>query len=131
MRLLLDTHVALWSVLEPELIPESRRQWIIDPDNVVAVSIVTLWEIAIKRSVSRKFDLAMSLTPSQAKQAFAEADIELLPIAAQHLDRLETLHFHHRDPFDRLLVATAIVDGFTLVTADDGLRAYGDCVVVI
>lgn len=131
MRLLLDTHVALWSILDPDKLAESAKRWIVDPSNVVAVSVVTLWEIAIKRSVSRQFDLAMSLTPSEAQLAFEDADLEIMGVAARHFDRLETLPFHHRDPFDRLLVATAQVEGFTVLTVDTTLKAYGDCVTVV
>jgi PIN domain nuclease of toxin-antitoxin system len=131
VRLLLDTHIALWAVADPRRLDPLVQGWIADPDNDVAVSVATLWEIAIKRSVSRQRPGALQVSPAAAMVAFAEADFELLAIAIDHVEAVERLPFHHRDPFDRLLIATALADRCRLLTADTALAAYGDCVLVV
>lgn len=130
MRLLLDTHIALWAVTAPERLSDAVQRQIIDPDNDVAVSIVALWEIAIKRSVTRRRGAAAILAPGDARNAFAEAAFDLLAITVDHVEAVEQMPYHHRDPFDRLFVATAMVDGYRLVTRDSALAAYGDFVIV-
>jgi PIN domain nuclease of toxin-antitoxin system len=131
VRLLLDTHIALWAVSEPERLHKETQAQISNPDNDVAVSFITLWEIAIKRSVSRNRPDTPQLSPSRAKFAFAEAEFDLLSISFDHLEAVELLPFHNRDPFDRLLVATAQVDRYTLLTHDKILTAYGDFVMLV
>lgn len=131
MRLLLDTHIALWAVLEPQRLSASVQAWISNPDNDVAVSIVALWEIAIKRSVRRNRQGAPQLSPKDAKLAFATADFDLIAIGIDHIDIVEGLPLHHRDPFDRLLLATAVVDQYAFLTRDKALAVYGDFVMVV
>jgi PIN domain nuclease of toxin-antitoxin system len=88
-------------------------------DSGIVVSAVSVWEVAIKRGLG-KLD-----APPDLLQRLETARVELLPITARHADRVATLPNHHRDPFDRLLVAQAQVEGFTLVSADGNLDAYG------
>ncbi len=123
MRYLLDTHTVLWMrENDPRL---NRAKWepaFYSPDNEILVSIVSLWEMTIKRSLG-KLDFEGSL------QDFA-ADLEikhgftLLPITPTDLDRLATLPHHHRDPFDRLLIAQTIEIGATAVTNDRNWKKY-------
>lgn len=87
-------------------------------DSRIVVSAATVWEVAIKRGLG-KLD-----APADLLQQLEEAQVELLPITARHADRVATLPHHHRDPFDRLLIAQAEVEGFTLVTADGDLSDY-------
>jgi PIN domain nuclease of toxin-antitoxin system len=131
VRLLLDTHIALWAVSEPERLTKRTQAQISDPNNEVAVSSITLWEIAIKRSVSRNRPDTPQLSPRDAKFAFEEAEFDLLSISVGHLEAVESLPFHNRDPFDRLLVATAQADCYTLLTHDKILTAYGDFVMLV
>jgi PIN domain nuclease of toxin-antitoxin system len=88
-----------------------------DEDGVV-VSAVTVWEVAIKRGLG-KLD-----APADLLQRLEQARIELLPITARHADRVASLPLHHRDPFDRLLIAQAALEGLALVSADGDLRNY-------
>jgi PIN domain nuclease of toxin-antitoxin system len=131
VKLLLDTHIALWAVTTPERLDEKVQGWISNPDNDVAVSIISLWEIAIKRSVRRDRANIPQLSPGAARIAFANADFDLLAIAIGHIETVEKLPFHHRDPFDRMLVATAVADGCSLLTHDKALAVYGNFVMVV
>jgi PIN domain nuclease of toxin-antitoxin system len=89
------------------------------PKARILISAVVIWEVSIKRRLS-KLD-----APTHLLERLEQAGVDLLPITARHADRIGTLPMHHRDPFDRLLVAQADVDGLTLVTADRELSAYG------
>jgi PIN domain nuclease of toxin-antitoxin system len=88
-------------------------------DARVLISAVVIWEVAIKRRLG-KLD-----APANLLEQLERAGVDLLPITPRHADRVGTLPMHHRDPFDRLLVAQADVDGLSLVTADGDLSAYG------
>jgi PIN domain nuclease of toxin-antitoxin system len=103
---------------EGDRIGEKARRAIAGGDDVV-VSAVVLWEIAIKRGFG-KLD-----APEDLFDRLIQAGVDLLPIGPRHANRVGTLPMHHRDPFDRLLIAQAECDGLALVTADDELRRYG------
>ncbi len=130
MRLLLDTHIALWAVSDPRRLDKRVQSWISDPEHVVAVSIATLWEIAIKRSLGRKHDTPQ-LSATEAIKEFVAADFNLLAVSIAQIEIVETLPFHNRDPFDRLLVATARANNYSFLTRDKALTAYGDFVIVV
>jgi PIN domain nuclease of toxin-antitoxin system len=115
-RLLLDSHVALW-VLGDEALGESARQAISDA-SVVYVSVVTPWELGIKRALG-KLDY-----PAGLSSVLAGAGFEMLSITAEHAELAPTLPLHHRDPFDRMLISQALVQRLTLVTADEALERY-------
>jgi PIN domain nuclease of toxin-antitoxin system len=122
MRLLLDTHAFLWFVLNDASLSAVARTAIADPANDVFVSPASLWELAIKISTG-KYTLGQPYLP------FVEAQLRvnrflLLPVEPRHLDPLLTLPFHHRDPFDRLLVAQALADQLTLVSCDAEVAKY-------
>ena len=119
MTLMLDTHTFLWWLTDPENLSLAARVAIEDPANQVMVSPVVLWEIAIKRSIGK---LKTSLN---IESAVRDAGFIYVPITETHIATTETLPLHHRDPFDRMLVAQAIVENATLVTRDPLIPPYG------
>jgi PIN domain nuclease of toxin-antitoxin system len=122
MRLLLDTHAFLWAITEdPRLGPRSRTL-ITTEASAVLLSHVSLWEIAIKHALVRG---DMPLSAAQAIDWAEEAGFDLLPIDLPHLLTLEALPLHHRDPFDRLLVAQSLRESLTLLSADRAFEVYG------
>ena len=122
MRLLLDTNTFLWAISDdPKLGPRSR-ELITHQAAAVFLSHVSLWEIAIKHALARTH---MPLSAREAIPWAEQSGLEFLPIHLTHLLALEQLPLHHRDPFDRLLVAQAISGPFTLVSADGVFSAYG------
>ena len=122
MRLLLDTHAFLWAISdEPRLGPRSRALIISEAASVL-VSHVSLWEIAIKHALARS---DMPLSAAMAIPWAEECGFQLLPLDLPHLLTLEQLPLHHRDPFDRLLVAQAISESLLLVSADAAFQTYG------
>lgn len=123
MRLLVDTHVLLWSATDPDRLASDARAALEDGANDVLVSVVSAWEIAIKQSLG-KLDL-----PTPAEQwlpdVLRRTGFEVADLGLSAALRVRGLAWHHRDPFDRLLVAQALEEGFTLVTRDRALAAYG------
>lgn len=115
MQLLIDTHVLIWFLEGSNLLAASSRQIIASPANNVFVSIASIWEIAIKISVG-KLILAKPLA-DVIKQIAAE-NIEILPISPEHALQVSTLPFHHRDPFDRIIVSQAIVENIDFISTD-------------
>jgi PIN domain nuclease of toxin-antitoxin system len=123
VRLLLDTHAFLWFLLDDPQLNATAQAVIVDPLNTVEVSPASFWEIAIKIGL-QKYTLP---EPYQAfmEREIADNDFRILPIEPKHTALLTTMPHHHKDPFDRLLVAQAIVEGIPLVSADVQLDAYG------
>jgi PIN domain nuclease of toxin-antitoxin system len=123
MRLLLDTHVILWFLANDPKLSVAARQAILDPANTRWVSLISLLEIALKNRIG-KLPLPDPFGVMFPASLLA-ADIHLLPLEPIHIERLTTLPLHHRDPFDRLIAATALVEGLKLVSADPIFDAYG------
>lgn len=119
MRLLLDTHVLLWALGEPERLPNELYDHIRCWDGGICASAVSAWEIAIKTSL-RKLTFPLQRFAS----SLADAGIEELTISSRHVVQLAALPFHHRDPFDRMLIAQAMAEGMVLVTKDPILASY-------
>lgn len=122
MRLLLDTQAFIWWVLNDPRLSSSARAAISEPSNAVLVSVATAWEMAIKASIG-KLDL-----PAPVAEFF-RSQLSLnwftaLPVMTGHALQVASLDHIHRDPFDRLLVATAMVEGIPLVTSDEEIRRY-------
>ena len=128
MRLLLDTHIAVWFVTEPDRIPRQIYDLVMSEENEVFVSAVTIWEIAIKYPLRKRKD-AMPVSSQKATDAFVAAGFALLDITPAHAVAVETLPVHHADPFDRLLVAQALTEPMRLLTADAAVARYGDIVI--
>ena len=119
MTLLLDTHTCLWWLDDPLLLAKSARNAIGDGNNTVYVSAAVDWEIAIKKSLG-KLD-----APDDLEAAMAANRFLTLPVTISHALAVLELPHHHRDPFDRLLIAQARLEGFKLVSRDPHVPAYG------
>ena len=119
MRLLLDTHALLWALGDPEQLDAQARQAIVDPENVAAVSAASAWEIAIKRAL-RKLE-----APADLASALAASRFQQVAISVEHALAAGSLPNHHGDPFDRMLIAQARIEGFTVVTRDARFELYG------
>lgn len=119
MRLLLDTHILLWWLTDDPLLPTAARGAITDRQSAVYVSTATVWEIAIKRSLGR-----LDFPLDEMEGILADEGFNPLPIAVAHAARAGSLPAIHRDPFDRMLVAQAQVEGLTVVSVDSMVRRY-------
>lgn len=123
MKALLDSHAFLWFILDDRRLSTAAGDCISDPGNDILVSPATLWEIAIKIRLG-KYALPEPYEPFIDSQ-LAGNDFSLLPILPRHTALLTGLPFHHRDPFDRLIVAQALAEAIPLVSIDTDLDAYG------
>lgn len=126
MRLLLDTHAVLWFYLDDPQISAAAKAAIIDPANESWVSPASFWEVAIKVSIG-KYAIAQPFEDFW-HGAVAMNAFRVLPISVRHAAAVSTLLYppnHHRDPFDRMIVAQAMVEGMSLVSCDQVLDAYG------
>jgi PIN domain nuclease of toxin-antitoxin system len=123
MRLLLDTHALLWFMEKHPKLSAVAQALMTDPANLLLLSPASFWELAIKVSVG-KLTLA---DPYQLfiDQAIADLSLDVLPITTRHTAALIGMPFHHRDPFDRLLVAQALAEGIPIVSGDPALDPYG------
>ena len=118
MNLLLDTHALLWWLDANPLLSEKAKSYIADGSNLVLVSAVIIWEIRIKQALG-KLEI-----PPDFHQVLEQQPFEMLPITAEHAHALRNLPAIHRDPFDRMLIAQAEVEGFTIVTRDSIVQQY-------
>lgn len=124
---LLDTHALLWFMSGDELISPKSREIISDPNNRCFISIASLWEMAIKIKTG-KLDLAFGL--KELASYLTRNKIEVLPIAFEHI--LETLNLedHHRDPFDKLILAQAKFERLTIISKDENFPKYAHIKVI-
>ena len=122
MICLLDTHTAFWYFEGSPELSATARAMIEDGDNEIYVSIVSAWEIAIKRSLGRGTTSLCSV--AEFLDEVAASGFDLLALEPRHIRPVETLPFHHRDRFDRLLIATAIAEDMTFLSADDNVPKY-------
>jgi PIN domain nuclease of toxin-antitoxin system len=118
MNLLLDTHVLLWWLNGDPMLSEKSQAAIADSKNLVFISAVTVWEIRIKEALNKL------QIPENFKSVLARQPFDLLNITHEHAHAIKDLPAYHSDPFDRMLVAQAKVEGFTLVTRDAHLKKY-------
>ncbi|MDE0675579.1 MAG: type II toxin-antitoxin system VapC family toxin [Acidimicrobiia bacterium] len=124
-RLLLDTHVVLWWLSDDQRLDEGARRLIANPANHAAVSAASVWEMAIKSSIGKLS------APDGVEKAILACGFAPLAITIEHAARVGELPLHHRDPFDRMLIAQAQLEGLELLTADGRLGEYSVRVVVI
>jgi PIN domain nuclease of toxin-antitoxin system len=122
LKALLDTHTLLWLVDNPEQLPAKVTDICEDGNNALYISIASFWELAIKMSLG-KIELEANAL-ARLKTWCDENAVQLLPISLSHCQQLQTLPFHHRDPFDRLLIAQALCEQFTLLSADGHFADY-------
>jgi PIN domain nuclease of toxin-antitoxin system len=123
MNLLLDTQALLWFVLDDARLSKKARESIVTTDALVFVSPASLWEIAIKISLG-KYALPAAFAAFWDDQLRTN-DFTLLPISVSHTARVTDLPFHHRDPFDRLIIAQSLVDRIPVVSSDETFAHYG------
>lgn len=128
MNLLLDTHVVLWAITDSPKLPQKARELIQSPKTAIWISAATVWEIAIKHALGRG---DMPVSSQAAMRYFRESGYRLLPIEAEHVVAVEELVAHHQDPFDRILVAQALVEPMRLMTHDPMVALYSDTIIKI
>jgi PIN domain nuclease of toxin-antitoxin system len=121
MQYLLDTHTLLWFLQDDPQLPERVSNEITNIDNKCYVSIASLWEIAIKINLGK---LSIKFPFEKFASFLSDNDIELLPIAFDHLIQLSNLELHHRDPFDRVIIAQSMVENLTIITKDGFFPSY-------
>lgn len=121
MRLLLDTHILLWAMIHPRRLPRVAAELIESEDNQLFFSVASVWEAAIKRGRGRS-DFAFD--PKLFRKTLLENEFSELPVLGTHVLAVSTLPALHKDPFDRILVAQATVEGMVLVTSDQMIFRY-------
>ncbi len=127
MRILQDTHILLWALAEPERLGRRTRASLEDPANEIQFSAASIWEIAIKAALGRP---DFSIDPDEIFKAAVTTGFVEMPVRATAM-AVARLPAHHRDPFDRLLVAQAMTEPARLYTADLQLRPYSELVVLV
>ncbi len=128
MRILLDTHILIWALIEPERLAPVVRSELEDPSHDVIFSVASVWEIAIKAGLGKS---DFRVAPLEIVEAARDSGFVELPIGVRAALRVQTLPHHHRDPFDRLLVAQAMCEPAVLYTADPQLAPYSELVELI
>ena len=128
MRLLLDTHILLWALAEPHRLDATTLAALEDSENEVLFSAASIWEIAIKSALGRA---DFQIRPEQVLQAAQETGFVELPVRGRAAARVAGLPPHHRDPFDRLLIAQALAEPVRFYTADPLLPPYSELVVLV
>ncbi len=122
MKILLDTHALIWFLEGDRQLSQSARNAIEDDANAKLVSLVSLWEMAIKMSLGK---LQLRLPLAEVYQAISNNGFEILPIKFEHILQVAQLPFYHRDPFDRLLVSQALAEAISMCGQDNNFIKYG------
>ncbi len=125
MRILLDTHILLWALEESNNLPDKARQLVLSADEVYA-STVNIWEIIIKLSIG-KLDIKVNV--HDLIQVIKQSGFEILHVKPDHVIKLVDLEEHHRDPFDRMLIAQSNVEPLHLVTCDSIVAKYNGNII--
>ena len=118
-RLLLDTHALLWWLTDDPALSTPARDALADPGNELLVSAASIWEVAIKRSLGKL------TAPDDLPDRIADQGFSWLAVSAAHAWQVRELPAHHRDPFDRLLIAQALIEGVAIITTDARFNEYG------
>jgi len=121
MELLLDTHAFIWFVNGDDSLPVNVKDEIKDVRNKCFLSIASLWEIAIKISLGK---LELKSDFNKVADFLSANDIDILPITFEHIQKLLSLKYHHRDPFDRIIISQGIADKLTVLTKDKYFKKY-------
>ncbi len=125
MNLILDTHIILWWLDDNNLLPQKYRLAIADKNNICFISAASIWEISIKSAIG-KLDI-----PDNYLEVLLDQNFRELPISWQHAGKVSHLPMYHKDPFDRLLIAQAIVDNLTLLSVDKVISKYDVDILVV
>lgn len=128
MKVLLDTHILLWAAGLPERLSDAAVSILSNPENMLHFSAASLWEIEIKRSLGRD---DFRVEPALLRRGLLDNGYQELAVTSQHAIGLASLPMLHKDPFDRILVAQACVEGFMLVTADTQVAQYPGPVLLV
>ncbi|MCL2054087.1 MAG: type II toxin-antitoxin system VapC family toxin [Oscillospiraceae bacterium] len=121
MKCLLDTQIILWLFENNVKLSEKAKINVFNPANQCFVSVISLWEVALKMNIGKyKFPGGFSAL----RQLVYDNYFEVLPIKDEHIEKLFTLPFHHRDPFDRLIIGAALAENMTLITSDEEIQKY-------
>jgi PIN domain nuclease of toxin-antitoxin system len=121
MHLILDTHVLIWFINGEKALPISLRKLISNTENTCYVSIASIWEMALKSSLGK---LKLKIDFNKIAVLLQENDIAILPINIEHIEKLLELEYNHRDPFDRIILAQGITEGFTIISKDKHFKGY-------
>ena len=121
MNLLIDTHVLLWMMFEPEKLSKKVKQILENTKNIVNVSYLSLWEIAVKVKIGK---LEIKMAFEDIVENIENQGIIFLPIEKKHISETINLELHHRDPFDRMLIAQSKVENLTMITKDNNFSKY-------
>jgi PIN domain nuclease of toxin-antitoxin system len=122
LKILLDTHCWLWLCTEPERFSRTTLAELADPDTERLLSAASIWEIVIKHGIGK---LPLPVAPQDfVPSRLSTTQTDVLPISAAHSLKVAELPDHHRDPFDRMLIAQASIEGLPVLTADKALRRY-------
>ena len=122
---LLDTHILLWLLMERDRVSASMRETLAEQSNTLFASVVTAWELEVKRAIGK-----LSI-PDDLPSLLQENNVQPLSVEFEHVDALRELPLHHRDPFDRMLLAQALAEGLTLVTNDRMLKRYNVPILIV
>jgi len=128
VNILLDTHVALWAIADSPKLVKKARELIESPRSTVWISAATIWEIAIKHGLGRG---DMPVSAPDALRYFQQSGYRFLPVEPEHAAAVGELASHHADPFDRILVAQAIVEPMRLITHDPIVARYSDTIIEV
>ena len=131
MRLLLDTHIAIWVLSDSPRLRDPARRLIADAKNKVFVSVASIWEISIKHKLNRGVPGDMPVSGTVAFKALEQAGLEILPITGEHAAALDSLPPLHKDPFDRLIVAQALTEPLILITNDAEVAKYSSSIQLV
>ena len=128
MKLLLDTHILLWAAGQPEKLSESTRTLLISSENSLFFSAASIWEVIIKLGLGRE---DFKVDPYRLRKMLVVHGYTELPVTAEHALKVNSLPLLHKDPFDRLLLAQARVEGMLLVTCDAAVSQYQESVLTV
>lgn len=128
MNVLLDTHIFIWCASEPERLPAGARNLILNSESQIYVSAASVWEMAVKASIGR-LELGFDIFSSDG--FLARNGYTPLPVSVRHAALVASLPFHHKDPFDRLLVSQALSEPMYLLTSDAWLKPYGEMIYFV
>jgi PIN domain nuclease of toxin-antitoxin system len=128
MRLLLDTHILLWALVDDGRLTADARAWLENPQVELVVSAASIWEISIKHSLGKA---GMPISGEAALGYVHDAGYSLLPVLSEHAAAAESLPVLHQDPFDRILVAQALTEPLRLMTHDRLVAVYSESLVIL